>query len=223
MGKWRARLLIALAIPASVVAGLLLGRNVWNATTTPAGSAAPGSATHEPAMSSVCGTDTSGHRVSFITVEPGVQLEVLDWGGTGETLVLLAGLGDNAHVFDQFAYQLMVGSQIWTLDRQAALSAGRQGFAVWLYEQFLPAVWERWLVHNCKFFSCFPPLDPHAPTEPRGGRRVGCRLGRPRRAGHVLENGDLRDGIGDLAVEGHPDGLGEGDGAPLDELVVVRG
>jgi pimeloyl-ACP methyl ester carboxylesterase len=38
-------------------------------------------------------------------VEPGVTLEVLDWGGTGELLVLLTGLGDNAHVYDHFAYQ----------------------------------------------------------------------------------------------------------------------
>ncbi len=41
----------------------------------------------------------SDHNVSFVT------LEVLDWGGTGDYLVLLTGLGDNAHVFDNFAYQ----------------------------------------------------------------------------------------------------------------------
>jgi non-heme chloroperoxidase len=55
-------------------------------------------------MNNVCRFDTSGHTVSFVMVELGVQLEVLDWGGTGETLVLLTGLGDNAHVFDEFAY-----------------------------------------------------------------------------------------------------------------------
>ncbi len=49
--------------------------------------------------------DLSNHTVKFITTEPGVSLEVLDWGGTGEYLVLLTGLGDNAHVFDNFAYQ----------------------------------------------------------------------------------------------------------------------
>ena len=42
--------------------------------------------------------DVSGHKASFVTVEPGVQLEVLDWGGTGPDLVLLTGLGDNAMV-----------------------------------------------------------------------------------------------------------------------------
>jgi pimeloyl-ACP methyl ester carboxylesterase len=49
--------------------------------------------------------DLSNHKVSFITTAPGVSLEVLDWGGTGDYLVLLTGLGDNAHVFDNFAYQ----------------------------------------------------------------------------------------------------------------------
>jgi non-heme chloroperoxidase len=40
-----------------------------------------------------------------VTVEPGVQLEVLDFGGSGEAMVLLTGIGDNAHVWDDFAYQ----------------------------------------------------------------------------------------------------------------------
>ena len=41
----------------------------------------------------------------FITVSPGVRLEVLDWGGSGHVMVLLTGSGDNAHVFDYFAIQ----------------------------------------------------------------------------------------------------------------------
>lgn len=49
--------------------------------------------------------DNSNHTVKFITTSPGVSLEVLDWGGTGDYLVLITGLGDNAHVFDNFAYQ----------------------------------------------------------------------------------------------------------------------
>ena len=105
MRKWRVSLLIALGILGSLVVWALFGRNVWNATTTPVGSAALGSATQERAANNVCTCDTSGHKVSFVTVEPGVQLEVLDWGGTGDTLVLLTGMGDNAHVFDEFAYQ----------------------------------------------------------------------------------------------------------------------
>jgi hypothetical protein len=120
MGKWKVWLLIALGILGSLVVWALLGRNVWNTKSAPVGSAAPGSATQERAMNNVCGCDTSGHKVSFVTVEPGVELEVLDWGGTGQTLVLLAGMGDNAHVFDEFAYQFN--------DRFHVIGITRRGF-----------------------------------------------------------------------------------------------
>jgi len=49
------------------------------------------------------GIDTSIHTVRFVTVEAGVKLEVLDWGGTGRPLVFLAGSGNTAHNFDSFA------------------------------------------------------------------------------------------------------------------------
>ena len=48
-------------------------------------------------------TDPVHHSVQFVTVEPSVNLEVLDWGGTGRPLVFLTGLGDTAHAFDNFA------------------------------------------------------------------------------------------------------------------------
>ncbi len=44
--------------------------------------------------------DPSPHQTRLITVEPGVQLEVLDWGGTGPPLVLLAGYL-SAHAYDE--------------------------------------------------------------------------------------------------------------------------
>jgi non-heme chloroperoxidase len=47
--------------------------------------------------------DPSPHTAQLVTVEQGVKLEVLDWGGTGRPLVFLASLGDTAHAFDQFA------------------------------------------------------------------------------------------------------------------------
>lgn len=47
--------------------------------------------------------DASPHKVRFAPAEKGVKLEVLDWGGTGSPLVFLAGLGNTAHVFDDFA------------------------------------------------------------------------------------------------------------------------
>ena len=119
MRKWKIWLLIALGILGSLVAWALLGRNVWNAITS-VGSEVPGSATQDRALNDVCSCDTSGHKVSFVTVEPGVQLEVLDWGGIGQTLVLLTGIGDNAHVFDEFAYQFT--------DRFHVIGITRRGF-----------------------------------------------------------------------------------------------
>ncbi len=50
--------------------------------------------------------DPSPHSIQFVSVGKDVRLEVLDWGGTGRPLVLLAGLGNTAHVFDEFALKL---------------------------------------------------------------------------------------------------------------------
>ena len=58
--------------------------------------ATPATAWHLP-------PDPSPHTVQLVTVEPSVQLEVLDWGGTGRPLIFLGALGDTAHEFDQFA------------------------------------------------------------------------------------------------------------------------
>jgi pimeloyl-ACP methyl ester carboxylesterase len=41
-------------------------------------------------------------RSEFVNVN-GVRLHYLDWGGTGEVLLLLPGFGDNASIFDGFA------------------------------------------------------------------------------------------------------------------------
>jgi pimeloyl-ACP methyl ester carboxylesterase len=41
-----------------------------------------------------------------VTVDEHVRLEVLDWGGTGRPILLLTGLGNTAHVFDDFALKL---------------------------------------------------------------------------------------------------------------------
>lgn len=41
----------------------------------------------------------------MVLIGRGVKLEVVDWGGRGQPLVFLAGLGNTAHVFDTFAPQ----------------------------------------------------------------------------------------------------------------------
>ena len=46
--------------------------------------------------------DKSPHKTDFVNVN-GIKLHYLDWGGSGEALLFLAGMGCNAHIFDDFA------------------------------------------------------------------------------------------------------------------------
>jgi non-heme chloroperoxidase len=62
--------------------------------------------------------DTSPHKVQFVTVDQGVKLEVLDWGGTGRPLVLLAGQGATAHVFDEFALNFTGHHHVYGITRR---------------------------------------------------------------------------------------------------------
>jgi pimeloyl-ACP methyl ester carboxylesterase len=62
--------------------------------------------------------DPSPHKVQFIAADNGVKLEVLDWGGTGRPLVMLAGLGNTAHVFDKFALKLTPKYHVYGITRR---------------------------------------------------------------------------------------------------------
>src|SRR5262245_6774246 len=62
--------------------------------------------------------DPSPHTVQFVTVDKDVRLEVLDWGGTGRPVVLLAGGGNTAHVFDEFAPKLRADYHIYGITRR---------------------------------------------------------------------------------------------------------
>jgi pimeloyl-ACP methyl ester carboxylesterase len=52
--------------------------------------------------SSEAPSDKSPHKSAFVTAN-GIRMNYLDWGGTGDFLILLAGLGNDAHVFDEIA------------------------------------------------------------------------------------------------------------------------
>jgi len=69
--------------------------------------------------------DPSPHKVQFVTVEEGVQLEVLDWGGTGRPVVLLAGRGFSAHVFDGFAEKLTDLYHVYGITRRGFGASGK--------------------------------------------------------------------------------------------------
>ncbi len=46
--------------------------------------------------------DKSPHESGFVSVN-GINLHYLDWGGEGDVLLFLAGMGCNAHIFDDIA------------------------------------------------------------------------------------------------------------------------
>jgi non-heme chloroperoxidase len=69
-------------------------------------------------------TDLSPHKVQMVTVEPGVRLEVLDWGGSGRPLIFLAGAGDTAHRFDRFAPQFTRQHHVYGITRRGSGASG---------------------------------------------------------------------------------------------------
>jgi non-heme chloroperoxidase len=71
--------------------------------------------------------DPSPHITQFVTVDKNVRLEVLDWGGSGRPLVLLAGGGDTAHAFDDFAPKLTPSFHVYGITRRGF---GQSGFSL---------------------------------------------------------------------------------------------
>ena len=54
----------------------------------------------------------------FVTVEPGISLEVVDWGGVGKPLVFLAGLGNTAYIFQDFAPKFTTSHHVYSITRR---------------------------------------------------------------------------------------------------------
>jgi pimeloyl-ACP methyl ester carboxylesterase len=75
--------------------------------------------------------DPSTHRVQFVAVADGVRLEVLDWKGSGRPIVLLAGSGNTAHVFDGFAEKLTGSGRVYGITRRGY---GASTHPVWGYD-----------------------------------------------------------------------------------------
>jgi non-heme chloroperoxidase len=72
----------------------------------------------KPAAPPAAKADTSPHQVFFIPVDKGVKLEVLDWGGVGPPVILLAGVGYDAHVWDKFAPKLTARHHVYGITRR---------------------------------------------------------------------------------------------------------
>jgi pimeloyl-ACP methyl ester carboxylesterase len=63
--------------------------------------------------------DTSPHKRGFVKAN-GVRLHYLEWSGKGGVLLMLAGLGNDAHIFDRFAGRFT--------DRYRVLALTRRGY-----------------------------------------------------------------------------------------------
>ena len=68
--------------------------------------------------------DPSPHTTQFVTVDKNVRLEVLDWGGSGRPIVLLAGGGNTAHIFDDFAPRLTAHDHVYGITRRGFGASG---------------------------------------------------------------------------------------------------
>ncbi len=71
-------------------------------------------------------------QVQFVNVGDGVKLEVLDWGGTGRPLILLAGSGNTAHIYEDFAPKLTDSGHVYGITRRGfgASSKPDRGYSV---------------------------------------------------------------------------------------------
>jgi pimeloyl-ACP methyl ester carboxylesterase len=61
--------------------------------------------------------DKSPHTSGFVNVN-GINLHYLDWGGSGDILLFLAGMGCNAHIFDDFAPRFRDKFHVMALTRR---------------------------------------------------------------------------------------------------------
>ena len=70
----------------------------------------------------VTAQDTTSHAVQFVTVQPDIKLEVVDFGGPStagtKVIVLLAGLGGTAHASDEFAPKLRRAHRVFAITRR---------------------------------------------------------------------------------------------------------
>ena len=64
--------------------------------------------------------DRTRHKIHFIEADDNVRLEVVDWGGSGRPLILLAGGNNHAHAFDNFAPKLTSSYRVYGISRRGS-------------------------------------------------------------------------------------------------------
>jgi non-heme chloroperoxidase len=92
---------------------------------------APALALRAGSQSNAAWRDPSPHQVRRVTVDSSVQLEVLEWGGSGPPVVLLACYV-SAHLYDEFAPKLTNQFRVFGITRRGigASDQPATGYAV---------------------------------------------------------------------------------------------
>lgn len=70
--------------------------------------------------------DRSPHKSATVTAN-GIKMHYLDWGGTGDVIIMLAGFGNDAHVFDEIAPTLSDKLHVIALTRRGFGETDRPG------------------------------------------------------------------------------------------------
>jgi pimeloyl-ACP methyl ester carboxylesterase len=63
-------------------------------------------------------TDSAKHKAGFVTVQKGVRIHYLDFGGSGPALLLLPGIGNTAHAYDDFAPAMTDRYHVYAITRR---------------------------------------------------------------------------------------------------------
>jgi non-heme chloroperoxidase len=72
--------------------------------------------------------DAAPHEPSSVTVDDGVQLEVLDFGGAGSAVLLLPGLGATAHAYDELAPLIARHHRVLAMTRRGTGASSKPEF-----------------------------------------------------------------------------------------------
>src|SRR4051812_16799873 len=77
-------------------------------------------------------TKAAEPQVRLVDVGDNVKVEVIDWGGNGRAVVLLAGSGNTGHVFDELAPKLADCCHAYAITRRGygISSKPQRGYSV---------------------------------------------------------------------------------------------
>jgi len=114
--------------------------------------------------------DPATHTIQFIAVDKNVKLEIVDWGGSGQPLVFLAGLGNTAHVFDKFAPQFVATHHVYGITRRGfgESSVPSDGYTADRLGDDVLAVFDTLKLNRPVLVLCENSI--HRATRPRGRR-----------------------------------------------------